>query len=141
MKTTLAERVKIAMNGPPKVPGKALAAACGIAAPSVSDWRSGKTQTIEGANLIRASEFLGVRAKWLAEGVGPMREDDELNHKVMTPVATYRIQHTQDPMTVELLDLFGKLDKAGKAECLGYVRGFVMGRRPHAHGPASAVAG
>lgn len=141
MNSTLAERVKIAMAGPPKVAGKALAAACGIAAPSVSDWRSGKTQTIEGANLIRAAEFLGVRAKWLAEGVGPMKDDADQINKVMTPAATYRIQPKNDPMAVELLDLFGKLDKAGKNECLGFVRVFVAGRSPHAHGQASAVAG
>lgn len=64
------------MDGPPKVTGKALATACGVKPPSVSDWLSGKSKTMVGQNLIAAAEFLRVRPKWLAEGVGPMRLDD-----------------------------------------------------------------
>lgn len=74
MKKTLAERVKLALQGPPKKTQKALAAACGISAPSVNDWVTGKTKTIEGANLLKAAAFLGVSPKWLADGVGPMKE-------------------------------------------------------------------
>lgn len=73
MKTTLAERLKIAMKGPPKVTGKALAAACGVKPPSVSDWLTGKTKTIEGGNLLAAAHCLGVRPEWLANGTGLMR--------------------------------------------------------------------
>ena len=76
MHTTLAERLRQAMEGPPKVTGKALAAACGVKPPSVSDWLSGKSKTMVGQNLIAAAEFLRVRPKWLAEGVGPMRLEE-----------------------------------------------------------------
>lgn len=51
-----------------------LARACGIASPSVSDWRSGKTKNLEGANLLRAAEFFGAMPRWLAEGKGPKRK-------------------------------------------------------------------
>lgn len=75
MQTTLAERLKLAMAGPPKVTGRALAAYCGVAAPSVSDWLRGKSKAMEGRNLLAAAEYLKVRPKWLSEGIGPMRGD------------------------------------------------------------------
>lgn len=68
--STLSERLKIALSGPPRKTQAALAKACGIKPPSVSDWMTGKTQSIEGKNLVRAAAFLGVNPKWLATGVG-----------------------------------------------------------------------
>jgi phage repressor protein C with HTH and peptisase S24 domain len=72
--TTLQERLKLAMAGPPKVSQAALARACGIRAPSVNDWLSGKTKTIEGQNLLIAADFLKVQPMWLATGKGSMRK-------------------------------------------------------------------
>lgn len=69
---SLKDRLAAAMEGPPKVSQAALARACGVKPPSVSDWMSGRTQNLEGLNLIRAAEKLGVGAEWLATGVGPM---------------------------------------------------------------------
>ncbi|HBN9656263.1 TPA: helix-turn-helix transcriptional regulator [Pseudomonas aeruginosa] len=71
---TLQERLKIAMAGPPRVSQAALARACHITAPSVNDWISGKTKSIEGENLLNAAAFLKVSPLWLATGKGPMRE-------------------------------------------------------------------
>ncbi|MFJ4349433.1 S24 family peptidase [Pseudomonas sp. NPDC089428] len=62
------------MAGPPKISQAALARACGIRPPSVNDWLSGKTKTIEGQNLLRAAEFLKVTPMWLATGKGAMRK-------------------------------------------------------------------
>ena len=135
MQTTLGERVQLAMNGPPRVLGKDLAAACGVAAASVSDWRNGETQTIEGQNLIRAAEFLGVRAKWLAEGTGPMREDGLDHQKTSHPSVSHIAQPKQDKMTVELVFLFNKLDKHHKHTYLERLRGFVEGIDAHAKDP------
>lgn len=70
MQTTLAERLKSAMAGPPKITGLALAKACGVSQPSVSDWLNGSTKSIDGVNLIAAAEFLRVNPKWLATGLG-----------------------------------------------------------------------
>lgn len=72
--SALQERLKLAMAGPPKVSQAALARACGIRAPSVNDWLSGKTKTIEGRNLLLAANFLKVLPMWLATGKGQMRK-------------------------------------------------------------------
>lgn len=74
---TLQERLKLAMAGPPKVTQAALARACGIRAPSVNDWISGKTKTIEGENLLTAADYLKVMPMWLATGKGPMRKGSD----------------------------------------------------------------
>lgn len=72
---TLQERLKHAMTGPPKISQAALARACHIKPPSVNDWLSGKTKTIEGENLLLAADFLKVMPMWLATGKGAMRKN------------------------------------------------------------------
>ncbi|MEX5363460.1 S24 family peptidase [Pseudomonas guariconensis] len=72
--STLQERLRQVMAGPPKITQASLARACGITAPSVNDWLSGKTKTIEGQNLLLAAEHLGVSPKWLATGRGAMKK-------------------------------------------------------------------
>lgn len=74
---TLQERLKLVMAGPPKISQAALARACGVRPPSVNDWISGKTKSIEGENLLLAAQFLRVHPLWLATGKGPMRGGDE----------------------------------------------------------------
>ncbi|PYD05916.1 Cro/Cl family transcriptional regulator [Pseudomonas syringae pv. maculicola] len=74
--STFKERLKIAMAGPPRVSQASLARACGVKAPSVNDWVSGKTKTIEGQNLLLAADFLQVAPLWLATGKGRMRKTD-----------------------------------------------------------------
>lgn len=57
----------------PKGSQAGLMRACKVSNASVSNWFSGKTKSIEGLNLLRAAEYLGVRPLWLAAGEGPMR--------------------------------------------------------------------
>lgn len=89
MKSTLAERLIDAMNGPPKVSGVALAKACGVAPPSVSGWRTGDSKSLAGSNLLAAAKYLGVRPEWLADGVGPKYADksylEAASHVVREP--------------------------------------------------------
>lgn len=142
MYKTLPERLKEAMAGPPKVTGKALAAACGVAPASVSDWLSGKSKTMEGSNLVYACEALKVRPKWLACGIGPMRTalaaPDLAVHE---PGVVYLPDRPDDPLNTELLRLFSLMDQASKMEYLMLLRGFVAGRSPHQIGNASGMAG
>lgn len=70
--SNLAQRLEKALSHSPGKTQAGLARACGIKPPSVSDWMHGKTKSVEGSNLIKASEYLGVRSKWLATGLGPM---------------------------------------------------------------------
>ncbi|MCH7389532.1 LexA family protein [Acinetobacter dispersus] len=99
---TLAERLRYAMEvlPPKKIKGVDLARAVGVKPPSVSDWLSGKSKTMEGENLIKASKFLGVSASWLASGTGrptpnkPENADICLNNTVpisarMAPVLSW----------------------------------------------------
>lgn len=69
---TLAERLRYAMEvlPPKKIKGVDLARAVGVKPPSVSDWLSGKSKTMEGENLLRAAKHLGVSPVWLATGKG-----------------------------------------------------------------------
>jgi transcriptional regulator with XRE-family HTH domain len=71
MGKTLKERLEIAMRGPPRVRAIDLARACNVRPPSVSDWLTGKTKRLEGANLLNAAKRLGVTPEWLATGKGP----------------------------------------------------------------------
>lgn len=73
---TLAERLRYAMEvlPPKKIKGVDLARAVGVKPPSVSDWLSGKSKTMEGENLLRASKFLKVNPTWLASGSGDIQE-------------------------------------------------------------------
>lgn len=48
----------------------ALARHCKVQPPSVADWVSGKTKTLEGENLVLAAEFFVVNPTWLATGKG-----------------------------------------------------------------------
>jgi len=69
---TLAERLRYAMEvlPPKKIKGVDLARAVGVKPPSVSDWLSGKSKTMEGENLLRAAKHLNVNPLWLASGTG-----------------------------------------------------------------------
>lgn len=48
-----------------------LARACAVRPPSVNDWESGKTKTIEGGNLLAAARFLRVTPDWIIYGKEP----------------------------------------------------------------------
>lgn len=72
---SLKDRLKKALSQEGKKLSQAgLARACGIKPPSVSDWMSGRTQTLEGENLVRAAGYLGVNAHWLGTGEGSMSD-------------------------------------------------------------------
>lgn len=97
---TLAERLKYAMDilPPKKIKGVELARAVGVKPPSVSDWLSGKSKTMEGENLLKTAKFLGVNANWLASGNGmPIDkskqniEEDELSNILFRDLNLHKI--------------------------------------------------
>ena len=68
--STLADRLKEAMDDSPDVKAVDIARACGIKSSSIVDWQSGRTKKIEGSNLLAAAELLRVNPWWLATGRG-----------------------------------------------------------------------
>jgi transcriptional regulator with XRE-family HTH domain len=138
MTMTLAERLKIAMAGPPRVTGKALAAACGIKAPSVSGWLSGKTKTIEGRNLLAAAKKLRVEPDWLATGRGPMRRDDSPAYSVAEASIPF-IDRVQTPLELAH-ELLAKLSPEQLTETISYMKWQIASKSPPSDGQALSVA-
>lgn len=62
------------------------------------------------------------------------------SHEVREPSVSYLPEPKPDDKTVELLELFSKLDDDGKRDWLADLRGFVRGRRPHSNGHLAKVA-
>ncbi|WP_411392522.1 S24 family peptidase [Pseudomonas sp. MPB23] len=112
---TLQERLKLAMSGPPKVTQAALARACGVRAPSVNDWISGKTKTIEGQNLLIAADYLKVMPMWLATGKGPMRKGSgeggqpESKESNVVPIDSRRKSQDSCFITIPQMDVAGSM--------------------------------
>lgn len=95
---TLAERLKYAMEvlPPKRIKGVELARAVGVKPPSVSDWLSGKSKTMEGENLLKASKFLGVNPSWLASGNGlptdiKKNKEEELSNIIFRDLNLHKI--------------------------------------------------
>ncbi|TXH43744.1 MAG: hypothetical protein E6Q97_33655 [Desulfurellales bacterium] len=73
--STLSERLRLAMSGPPEISQADLARACGLKQPSVHDWISGRTKRMSAQYLLPAASLLRVNPEWLATGKGQMRSD------------------------------------------------------------------
>lgn len=67
---TLRKRLKDALDAA-GLNQSQLAARVGVSRASVSDWITGATKTLEGANLTKTADVLGVDARWLATGETP----------------------------------------------------------------------
>lgn len=107
---TLQERLKLVMAGPPKISQAALARACGIKPPSVNDWLSGKTKSIEGENLLHAAHLLKVAPMWLATGRGPMKKDmDTVDVEGLPDALAQKISNYRPVVQVERYDLAGSM--------------------------------
>ncbi len=106
---TLAERLRYAMEvlPPKKIRGVELARAVGVKPPSVSDWLSGKSKTMEGENLLRAAKHLNVSPVWLATGNGEISADQNNNSKSLangTSIANLEsLDNNVAPVTSKLL--------------------------------------
>lgn len=131
MLTTLAERLKDVMRGPPRVTNLALAKACGVTSPSVSGWRTGDSKSLEGSNLLAAAEFLGVRPKWLADGIGP-------KYAVAVPAinqveeirADYQVKRWPWPFMNVTYDQYVLLDDEQRVDVEKYILLHVKTREP-----------
>lgn len=103
--STLQERIKKLLTGPPKISQAALARACGIKPPSVNDWVSGKTKSIEGENLLRAAAFLKVSPLWLATGRGAMNASADAEQLAMLKARDYATLNNDEKRKLLELDI------------------------------------
>lgn len=133
MQTTLAERLQAAMKGPPPITAAALARACKIKPPSIHAWLSGRTKTIEGANLLAASKLLQVSPDWLATGTGLMRP-------ALLGIAEPSPPYTDNRALNEAVELLRQIPAEKLAETIRFMRWQLADKAPPSDGPALSVA-
>ena len=63
----------------------AFAKMVGVSAPTVTDWENGDTKMIEGSNLIKVCNILGIHPEWLLKGEGPGLKSIESNILAVHP--------------------------------------------------------
>lgn len=137
MKTTLADRLKNAMAGPPKITGMALAKACGVSQPSVSDWLNGTTKSLDGVNLVTAAEFLRVNPKWLATGLGLKASPPPTNGNMASDVVG---SYALDGWIVEAVKILSSLKPHQREGAVAALRTHVGNLTPPGDGQALSVA-
>lgn len=71
----LKDRLQHLLDEQPDKTKAGLARACGIKAPSVSAWFSGRTESLAGNNLLQAAAYFGVTPEWLSTGTGNRYSD------------------------------------------------------------------
>lgn len=102
--SSLKDRLALVLSGMPRGSKAALARACRVKGPSVSDWLSGKTQTLEGENLLNAARFLNVSPEWLATGRGPRERfsSSQTGSKQLDEAMTNGLAHPpSQPLTLD----------------------------------------
>jgi transcriptional regulator with XRE-family HTH domain len=119
--SSLADRLREAM-ALESVTQADLARACGVKAPSVNGWLSGKSKFLRGENLLRAAARLSVAPKWLAEGKGPMRLADGAGD---SPAPAEAAPITLEPALQLVLEALRQTPSASRAE-LAQVLGLLV---------------
>jgi transcriptional regulator with XRE-family HTH domain len=134
--STLAERLSEAMKGPPKVSGATLAKACRVKPPSVSDWLSGKTKTMEGSNLLAAARCLNVDPDWLATGIGTKK------FRSARHVAEESPPYLSDHATIDAaIALVRQIAPDQLPETISFLKWQLASKAPPRDGQALRVAG
>lgn len=91
--STLQERMALAKQHYEKIKGKKfrnveLAEYCKVSKVSIGQWLNGPTKELEGSNLTRAADFLGVNHKWLAGERSPMLNADTVSSPQIEPISS-----------------------------------------------------
>ena len=93
-----------------------LAKRVGVSRASVSDWLSGKTKALEGANLTKAAEALGVDAHWLATGEGTLRAEEPKAGYGIAPILAWEHEGDLPPGDYIMIPRFEVQLSAGGGE-------------------------
>lgn len=112
---TLAERLRYAMEvlPPKRIKGVELADAVGVKPPSVSDWLSGKSKTMEGENLLRAAKHLKVSPVWLATGNGDPKQSPSASNAKLE-VSQLLVDRSEN--LIKLINILDELEDCGKLD-------------------------
>lgn len=94
---TFAERLRWALDNKPASQSD-LARAVGVNRATINFWITGKTKEVEGSNLSKAANYLGVTALWLSTGKG--EKESRPNMDIYWPANT-----TEGPDPVGLVPL------------------------------------
>ena len=106
MVSTLEDRIKVLSRDLARGWQKKLADYCGVSPPSVSDWASGQTATLDSAHLIKCSEFFKVNPHWLATGQG----DRSINKSASSETIDAR----REFYAADISDLLKQIDNSDK---------------------------
>ena len=120
---TLSERLRQAMNESSGITQVEIARYCGISPASITKWVDGRTKRLDGSNLIRAAQLLGVTPLWLAEGRGPMRPKGGEASTATAETVDLRQWLSTDELA--LIETYGKLSPAKQKVLMRFVRTFV----------------
>lgn len=121
---TLSERLQFALGRNPDLSQAGLAKACDVRPPSVTDWLSGRTKKMEGANLLMAAQFLDVNPWWLATGKGPVARsgaDVGSAGAEQRPLEAPELKRLSTLLT-ELIELVMSSDEEGQSRVLEAAR-------------------
>lgn len=71
---SLQERIERLFKENPTIKNADLARAIKVSRATITDWRLGKTKTINGANAFALANYFKVNAEWLQTGKGEMKQ-------------------------------------------------------------------
>lgn len=106
---SLQERINELFEGKPDAKNAHLAKFCGIARATVTDWRNGKTKTIEGSSAYKVAAYFGnIEPQWVQNGTGkkykPAKIDvDPTHQRVLFAMAMVKkmADEQPEPLTVD----------------------------------------
>ena len=95
-----------------------------VSAPTVTDWESGKIKMIDGVNLLKVCDVLGISPKWLMHGKPDTNATDvapvmNLEHQFEPPQALMQWIYGEEG---EILSCYRATDKEGKLRIMRTAR-------------------
>jgi transcriptional regulator with XRE-family HTH domain len=88
-----------------------------VSAPTVTDWEKGNIKKIDGENLVRACDLLGVSPKWIIMGI---KSGDDIGQPMAQVAGTPEPALSQ--VHRELIDLFDGLTRSQQEDFLSNLR-------------------
>ena len=100
-KTSITDRLSLAFDRSPLSQAD-LARVVGLTRGAVNGWLRGRSVNIRPEHLFAVADALGVEARWLATGLGPM-ERQVVNHDTKRLILSYASLHDEERRAVQLL--------------------------------------